>query len=134
MNQFSALKNTLIAFFLLLSALYALPNIYGSDLAVQISAAGDAAVVEADLDKVKTILDEQKVSYKSIELVGRRVLARFEDTKSQLGAKEVLKQKMGRNYVTALNLAPSIPSWLSSLGGKAMSLGLDLRGGVKFLV
>jgi len=134
MNQFSALKNTLIAFFLLLSALYALPNVFGSDLAVQISAAGDAAIAQSDLDKVKATLESNKVRYKSVELVGRRVLARFEDNKSQLGAKEVLKQEMGRNYVAALNLAPSIPAWLSDLGGKAMSLGLDLRGGVHFLL
>ncbi|MBT6360289.1 MAG: protein translocase subunit SecD, partial [Candidatus Thioglobus sp.] len=99
MNQFSALKNTLIAFFLLLSALYALPNVFGSDLAVQISAAGDAAIAQSDLDKVKETLESNKVRYKSVELVGRRVLARFEDNKSQLGAKEVLKQEMGRNYV-----------------------------------
>jgi preprotein translocase subunit SecD len=134
MNQFSALKNTLIAFFLLLSVLYALPNVFGSDLAVQISAAGDAAVSQSDLDKVKATLDNKNVSYKSVELVGRRVLARFKDNKSQLSAKEVLKEEMGRDYVTALNLAPSVPAWLSSFGGKAMSLGLDLRGGVHFLL
>ncbi|MDC9727205.1 MAG: protein translocase subunit SecD [Candidatus Thioglobus sp.] len=134
MNQFSALKNTLIAFFLLLSALYALPNIFGSDLSVQISANGDAVLTQADLDKVKQSLNTQTISYKSVELTGRRILARFSDNKSQLSAKEVLKQDLGRNYVTALNLAPSIPAWLADVGGKAMSLGLDLRGGVHFLL
>ncbi len=134
MNQFSALKNTLIAFFLLLSALYALPNIFGSDLSVQISANGDSALTQADLDKVKKSLNNQAISYKSVELTGRRILARFSDNKSQLSAKEVLKQDLGRNYVTALNLAPSIPAWLADVGGKAMSLGLDLRGGVHFLL
>jgi preprotein translocase subunit SecD len=134
MNQFSALKNTLIAFFLLLAALYALPNVFGSDLAVQISATGDAALVQSDLDKVKKTLDTKSITYKSVELTGRRILARFSDNKSQLKAKESLKLELGRNYVTALNLAPSVPSWLADLGGKAMSLGLDLRGGVHFLL
>ncbi len=134
MNQLSALKNTLIAFFLLLAALYALPNIFGSDLAVQVSATGDAALSQEDLDKVRKALDTKSISYKSVELTGRRILARFADNKSQLSAKESLKQDLGRNYVTALNLAPSVPSWLADLGGKAMSLGLDLRGGVHFLL
>lgn len=134
MNQFSTLKNTLIAFFLLLSALYALPNIFGSDLAVQISASGDAAITQADLNKVKATLDDRSIAYKSIELSGRRILARFETNKAQLSAKESLKQELGRNYVTALNLAPSVPLWLANLGGRAMSLGLDLRGGVHFLL
>ena len=134
MNQFSALKNTLIAFFLLLAALYALPNIFGSDLAVQVSATGDAALVQSDLDKVKKTLDTKSITYKSVELTGRRILARFSDNKSQLKAKESLKLELGRNYVTALNLAPSVPTWLADLGGKAMSLGLDLRGGVHFLL
>ncbi|MDG2395669.1 protein translocase subunit SecD [Candidatus Thioglobus sp.] len=134
MNQFSALKNTLIAFFLLLSVIYALPNVFGSDLAVQVSANGDAAITQTDLAKVKKTLDDQSIDYKSVELTGRRILARFNDNKSQLSAKEALKQDLGRNYVTALNLAPSIPTWLADLGGKAMSLGLDLRGGVHFLL
>ena len=67
-------------------------------------------------------------------MVNRRVLVRFNDSETQLNAKELLKEGLGRNYVTALNLAPAIPNWLSSLGGKAMSLGLDLRGGVHFLL
>lgn len=134
MNQFSALKNTLIAFFLLLAVIYALPNVFGSDLAVQVSVNGDAEITQTDLAKVKKTLDDQAINYKSVELTGRRILARFNDNKSQLSAKEALKQGLGRNYVTALNLAPSVPAWLADLGGKAMSLGLDLRGGVHFLL
>jgi preprotein translocase subunit SecD len=134
MNQFSALKNFLIGFFLLLCALYALPNIFGSDLAVQVSAVGNAKISDIDFQKVKTSLDSKDIHYKSLTLSGRRILARFDNNESQLNAKDALKQDLGRNYVTALNLAPSIPSWLSSLGGKAMSLGLDLRGGVHFLL
>ena len=134
MNHYSALRNALIAFFLLLSALYALPNIFGSDLAVQVSSAGDAAIEQSDLAKITETLKAKNIDYKSAGLSNRRILVRFENNASQLSAKDLLKAELGRNYVVALNLAPSVPLWLSDLGGKAMSLGLDLRGGVHFLL
>ncbi|MDG2353784.1 MAG: protein translocase subunit SecD [Gammaproteobacteria bacterium] len=134
MNHYSALRNALIAFFLLLSALYALPNIFGSDLAVQVSSAGDAAIEQTDLTKITNTLKAKNIDYKSAGLSNNRILVRFENNTSQLSAKDLLKAELGRNYVVALNLAPSVPLWLSDLGGKAMSLGLDLRGGVHFLL
>ncbi len=134
MNHYSGLKNALIAFVLLLSMLYALPNIFGSDLAVQVSSAGNALIVDQDLDKVKNALKAQHIEFKSVELANQRILARFKNNTQQLLAKDALKQALGRRYVVALNLAPSVPTWLASLGGKAMSLGLDLRGGVHFLL
>ena len=134
MNHYSGLRNALIAFFLLLSALYALPNIFGSDLAVQVSSAGDAAIEQSDLTKITDKLKEKNINYKSVGLSNRRILVRFDDNASQLSAKDLLKTVLGRNYVVALNLAPSVPLWLSDLGGRAMSLGLDLRGGVHFLL
>lgn len=134
MNHYSGLKNALIAFFLLLSILYALPNIFGSDLAVQVSSAGNNPITESDLDKITDTLKNKGVNYKSASLSSRRILVRFDDNASQLSAKDYLKTSLGRNYVVALNLAPSVPSWLADLGGKAMSLGLDLRGGVHFLL
>ncbi|HIB30664.1 MAG TPA: protein translocase subunit SecD, partial [Candidatus Thioglobus sp.] len=134
MNHYSGLRNALIAFFLLLSALYALPNVFGSDLAVQISSAGDAAIEPSDLAKVTNVLKAKNIRYKSAGLSNRRILVRFENNESQLSAKDLLKTELGRNYVVALNLAPSVPLWLSDLGGRAMSLGLDLRGGVHFLL
>jgi len=134
MNHYSGLRNALIAFFLLLSALYALPNVFGSDLAVQISSAGDAGIEQSDLAKVTDTLKAKSIRYKSAGLSNRRILVRFENNESQLSAKDLLKIELGRNYVVALNLAPSVPLWLSDLGGRAMSLGLDLRGGVHFLL
>lgn len=134
MNQYSTLKNTLIGFFLLLSALYALPNIFGADLAVQVSSAGDKMITKTDLNKITSTLDAKGINYKSATLSGRRILVRFKDNASQLSANDYLKAGLGRNFVVALNLAPSVPSWLAGLGGKAMSLGLDLRGGVHFLL
>lgn len=134
MNHYSSPKNALIAFFLLLSILYALPNIFGSDLAVQVSSAGDKVITEGDLAKITDALKAKGIDYKSTKLSNRRILVRFKDNASQLSAKDALKEKLGRGYVVALNLAPSVPSWLAGLGGKAMSLGLDLRGGVHFLL
>lgn len=128
------MKNFFIALILFLSILYSLPNIFGSDLSVQISLVGDEPAGQSDLIKVKTHLDNNAIPYKSVELKGKRVLARFENNESQLTAKDLLKNELGRKYVSALNLSPSIPDWLSSLGANAMSLGLDLRGGVHFLL
>jgi len=134
MNHYSIWKNALIVFFLFLSALYALPNVYGSDLAIQISGTGDYVVQDQDVKNIKNTLADNEIDYKSMGLVDRRILIRFEDSQSQLSSKTLLKNTLSRNYVVALNLAPSIPQWLSNIGGKAMSLGLDLRGGVHFLL
>ena len=134
MNHYAGWKNALIVFFLFISTLYAIPNLYGSDLAIQITGTGDYVVQEKDLKSVNETLSENSVDYKSATIENNNVLIRFSDSKSQLTSKALLKDSLNRNYVVALNLAPSIPQWLSSLGGRAMSLGLDLRGGVHFLL
>ena len=134
MNHYAGWKNALIVFFLFISTLYALPNLYGSDLAIQITGTGDYVVQERDLKRINETLSEKDVDYKSVSIENDNVLIRFSDSKSQLTSKALLKESLSRNYVVALNLAPSIPQWLSSLGGRAMSLGLDLRGGVHFLL
>ena len=134
MNHYAGWKNALIVFFLFISTLYALPNIYGSDLAIQITGTGDYDVQERDLKSINETLSENNIDYKSAAIENNNVLIRFSDSKSQLTSKALLRNSLSRNYVVALNLAPSIPQWLSSVGGKAMSLGLDLRGGVHFLL
>ena len=134
MNHYAPWKNTLVVFFLFITSLYALPNIYGSDLAIQITGTGDYVVEENDLKGINNALVENAIDFKSLELINSNILIRFSDSKSQLSSKALLKDTLSRNYVVALNLAPSIPQWLSGLGGKAMSLGLDLRGGVHFLL
>tara|TARA_B110000003_G_C16613200_1_gene520250 strand:- start:3 stop:1850 length:1848 start_codon:yes stop_codon:yes gene_type:complete len=134
MNHYAAWKNILIIFFLFISGLYALPNLYGSDLAIQISGTDEFTLQQKDSSKIEKALAVNNIDFKSVELKDDDVLIRFNDSKSQLTSKTILKDLLGRNYVVALNLAPSIPQWLSSLGGKAMSLGLDLRGGVHFLL
>ena len=134
MNHYAAWKNTLIVFFLFLSTLYALPNLYGSDLAIQITGTGDYIVEESDLESISLTLSKNNVDFKSINIDNNNILIRFNNSQSQLSSKTLLKNSLSRNYVVALNLAPSIPQWLGNLGGKAMSLGLDLRGGVHFLL
>jgi preprotein translocase subunit SecD len=134
MNHYAGWKNALIVFFLFISSLYALPNLYGSDLAIQISGTGEYEVFEKDLNSIDEALKTNNINFKSVDFDNKNVLIRFSDSQSQLTSKTILKDLLGRNYVVALNLAPSIPQWLSSIGGKAMSLGLDLRGGVHFLL
>lgn len=114
--------------------LYALPNIYGEDPAVQITGARGVAASEATLDQVRTVLEKDNIASKSIALEDGAILARFKDPDVQLRAREALLEALGDKYVVALNLAPATPMWLTMLGAEPMKLGLDLRGGVHFLM
>lgn len=114
--------------------LYATPNLYGEDPAVQVSAARGAAIEVATLDKVKAELDKKAISYKSVSLEQNQVLIRLTDSEQQLLASEILKEQLGQSFIVALNLAPATPAWLQSIGAEPLKLGLDLRGGVHFLL
>jgi preprotein translocase subunit SecD len=119
---------------LLVGLLYALPNIYGEDPAVQITGARGAAASETTLVQIQNIFKEQNITTKSIALEKGAILARFANPDVQLRAREALLAALGDNYVVALNLAPATPPWLALLGAEPMKLGLDLRGGVHFLM
>ncbi|CFQ31848.1 preprotein translocase subunit SecD [Yersinia bercovieri] len=114
--------------------LYALPNLYGEDPAVQITGARGIAASETTLVQVRDVLEKENIASKSIALENGAILARFKDPDVQLRAREALVAAMGDKYVIALNLAPATPSWLARLGAEPMKLGLDLRGGVHFLM
>ncbi|AKP34538.1 preprotein translocase subunit SecD [Yersinia aleksiciae] len=114
--------------------LYALPNLYGEDPAVQITGARGIAASETTLVQVRDVLEKDNIASKSIALENGAILARFKDPDVQLRAREALVAAMGDKYVIALNLAPATPSWLAKLGAEPMKLGLDLRGGVHFLM
>ncbi|RLM11524.1 protein-export membrane protein SecD [Gibbsiella quercinecans] len=118
----------------IIGLLYALPNIYGEDPAVQITGARGVAASEATLDQVRTVLEKDNIASKSIALEDGAILARFKDPDVQLRAREALLEALGDKYVVALNLAPATPMWLTMLGAEPMKLGLDLRGGVHFLM
>ncbi len=117
-----------------LGALYASPNLFGEDHAVQISAGRNAEVNQALVTDVTRVLDDANIDYKNIELMEQRVLVRLPNNDVQLQTKETLEDTLSDDYIVALNLAPATPDWLANIGGNPMKLGLDLRGGVHFLM
>lgn len=134
LNQNPLWKYILVLFVVGVCALYASPNLYGEDHAVQISA-GRNAVVDAQLvEKVTNELAQSKIDSKSIVFENDQILVRVKDADTQLIAREMLEKALGENYYVAMNLAPDTPKWLSALGGEPLKLGLDLRGGVHFLM
>ncbi|RXS42511.1 protein translocase subunit SecD [Idiomarina sp. 29L] len=134
LNKYPLWKNLLIIFVVLVAALYALPNIYGEDPAVQISADRNATIDASTMDRVRNALDSVDIEPKSVSLENEQLLVRLNSDNEQLKARETILDSLGDNYIVALNLAPATPEWLKSLGAQPMKLGLDLRGGVHFLM
>jgi len=124
----------MLIFVIIVGLLYALPNLYGEDPAVQITGARGSDASVATLDQVRDVLNKDKLVSKSIALENGSILARFNDTDVQLRARDALTAALGDKFVIALNLAPATPTWLTMLGAEPMKLGLDLRGGVHFLM
>jgi preprotein translocase subunit SecD len=134
MNQYPAWKYLLILLVLLTGVLYALPNLFGEDPAIQVTSTRGAAIpldLEANIEDTLVV---ENLEFKNMERAGNRVLYRFNSTEDQLRASDVIKEALGDQYVVALNLAHATPTWLRALGGKPMTLGLDLQGGVHFLM
>jgi preprotein translocase subunit SecD len=130
MNQYPVL----IVLVLFLGVLYALPNMFGEDPALQITSARGFAI-PLDLDaNIEDALVVETIDFKNKERAGNRMLYRFNSVEDQLRASDVVKEALGEQYVVALNLAHATPTWLRALGGKPMTLGLDLQGGVHFLM
>ncbi|CAX56431.1 Protein-export membrane protein [Erwinia pyrifoliae Ep1/96] len=119
---------------LLVGLLYALPNLYGEDPAVQVTGARGSAASEQTLVQIQSALKQDNIQSKSVALENGAILARFANTDVQLRAREAIINVLGDDYVVALNLAPATPAWLAMLSAEPMKLGLDLRGGVHFLM
>ncbi|WP_439090339.1 protein translocase subunit SecD [Serratia bockelmannii] len=134
LNRYPLWKYLMLIVVILVGLLYALPNIYGEDPAIQITGARGVAASETTLDQVRTVLEKDNIASKSIALENGAILARFKDPDVQLRAREALVTELGDKFVVALNLAPATPTWLAMLGAEPMKLGLDLRGGVHFLM
>ncbi|OWF79287.1 protein translocase subunit SecD [Yersinia alsatica] len=134
LNRYPLWKYLMLIVVIFVGLLYALPNLYGEDPAVQITGARGIAASETTLVQVRDVLEKDNIASKSIALENGAILARFRDPDVQLRAREALMAAMGDQYVIALNLAPATPSWLARLGAEPMKLGLDLRGGVHFLM
>ncbi len=134
-NTFPLWKNLLILFIVTFGFVYAAPNLYPSDPAIQLSGQSGAMVIdEVVLQKAEQALEEAGIEHFDGVADGESALIRLRDIDLQLRAKDVIQAEMGGNYIVALNLAPTTDQWLSNLGGKPMKLGLDLSGGVHFLL
>jgi len=135
LNKFPLWKNMMILLVIVFGLTYAAPNFYPPDAAVQLSGqSGAMAIDEVVLEKVEGALAEGNIEYFGGEADGESALVRIQDKDLQLRAKELIQAEMGGEYIVALNLAPTTPDWLSSVGGTPMKLGLDLSGGVHFLL
>ena len=134
LNRFPLWKNLMVALVVIIGILYSAPNLYGEDPALQVSAARGMEIKASSLDDIKKILDENSIKFKSAVLEKGQVLVRFNNTEDQLKSKELVTEKLGEQYVVALNLAPATPAWLTAIGAGPLKLGLDLRGGVHFLM
>ncbi len=133
-NSYPLWKNVLILLVFLVSIIYALPNLYGEDPSVQVSSNRPTPLAQAKADEIQNLIKAANAPLKAFEFKDGHVLARFSNTDEQLKIADLLREKMGSDYTVALNLAPTTPNWLRTLGADAMYLGLDLRGGVHFLL
>ena len=133
LNKYPLWKYILLILVLLISSIYALPNVFGEDPAVQISHR-TKSITDEDRIIVEQVFTDKSIEVKSSEMEHGRLLVRFKDTATQLIASDALKEALPKQYLIALNLAPATPSWLRSLNASPMYLGLDLRGGVHFLM
>lgn len=133
-NHFPAWKNLLILFVLMAGMLCALPNIYGNDPAIQLASSTTSKLKSENINAIRLRISKAGITVKSITLEHGKILIRFNDTNSQLKAVDLLKEFVDSNITVALNLAPATPSWLRFFNASPMYLGLDLRGGVHFLM
>ncbi|MGH8442544.1 MAG: protein translocase subunit SecD, partial [Nevskiaceae bacterium] len=134
MKPYSRWKYILLILTVAFGALYALPNLYGDEPSVQISTHSGDPLPADFVDQVAKALGGAQLTPTGSAAEDQRQVVRFSDEAAQLRAAEVLKRELGNQYVVALNLAPRTPAWLRAIGGKPMALGLDLRGGVHFLI
>ena len=137
LNKYPLWKYLLIAVVLIVSLIYSAPNLYPDDPAIQISGASSAqTIAQADLDRVSKALTEAGIEVKASNVgeQGRSGLIRLVSQGDQLPAKDIVRKALGDNFVVALNLAQTTPEWLRKLGASPMKLGLDLSGGVHFLL
>ena len=135
MNRYPAWKFVLIAIALVFGLIYTLPNFFPEVPAVQVSSSKSAVRIDnALMVSVEEALKGAGIAYRGAEMDPIGIKVRFADTDTQLKAKDVLQTKLGDNYIVALNLLSASPRWLAAIGALPMYLGLDLRGGVHFLL
>lgn len=134
LNKYPLWKYILLIVSIIIGGIYALPNLYGEDPAIQINGARGTSVQTTTRDRVQNVLELNQIATKQISWNGESILIRFNDQETQLTAKSVLVNELGKDYIVALNLAPATPTWLKTINADPLKLGLDLRGGVHFLM
>ena len=134
MNRYPLWKYLLVITVLLVGLVYALPNLFPEDPALQITSATPQPIDQNLQTRVEAVLQEGSLEYKSASADEEKLMFRFNDPDTQLAAFSLVRESLGSQYITALNLAPATPAWLRSLNALPMYLGLDLRGGVHFLL
>jgi preprotein translocase subunit SecD len=135
LNRYPLWKNLLILGVVALGFIYASANLYAPDPAVQLSGASSSLIInQATAKKITDALEAAGIEYFGATFTDKNALIRLRDKDAQLPAKELIKKAVGDNYIVALNMAPTTPEWLNNLGASPMKLGLDLSGGVHFLM
>ncbi len=133
-NHYPLWKNLLIIAVFVIGVLYSLPNLYGEDPSVQVSSSSTTGLTEGQSKQVADAIKTAGFNPKAFEFNDGHILARFTNTDEQMKVADTLRDQLGNTFNVALNLAPTTPAWLRALGADAMYLGLDLRGGVHFLL
>lgn len=135
LNKYPLWKNLLILVVLAIGFVYALPNVFPDDYAVQITGARSGTEISgATVDRATSALEEAGITIKGVDREERSALIRLTSSEDQLQARPIVQQTLGDEYLVALNMAESTPDWLKAVGAGPMKLGLDLRGGVHFLL
>ncbi|MBN8429036.1 MAG: protein translocase subunit SecD, partial [Xanthomonadales bacterium] len=134
MLEFARWKYALMAILIAVSGLYALPNVFPQDPAVQVTAGRNGDIDGALVERIRGALESAGQSFRSVEIEQGAVLVRLDSVDAQSKAAKVVEGAIGEDYIVALNLASTVPAWLESIGGRSMVLGLDLQGGVHFLM
>ena len=134
MNRYPLWKYLIIVVAVVVGVIYSLPNFFGEDPAIQVSATRTTKVDSGTLARIEQVLQQAKIEHIGSQLDDTGVKVRFADTDIQIRARDLVSRELGEGYTVALNLLPATPGWLQALNAKPMYLGLDLRGGVHFLM
>ncbi|MGB5280892.1 MAG: protein translocase subunit SecD [Arenicellales bacterium] len=134
MNKYPLWKYLIILAVIIPGFIYALPNLYGEDPALQVSATRAAIIDDGTQQQITSALNESGISFSKLQKQENGIQLRFKDTDDQLKAKAVVENELGDKYTVALNLVPATPAWMEAIDARPMYLGLDLRGGVHFLM
>ena len=135
LNRYPLWKYLLLAFFAVVGVIYSIPNMYKPDPAIQVSGDSSAKVIDQPvLDAIEVALKKANIEYFGAEVDGKTALVRLRNNEQQMVARSLIQRALGDGYVVALNKAATTPAWLQSLSAEPMKLGLDLAGGVHFLL